>query len=102
MASPQPAKGTAVVVSSTRPEIASTVRPCELRRRLADEFSIAARLYAEIVVRLTTSHASEAGYVHLQRMTREAQQRSQDAFIAFEQHLESHRCFDGLISTTAT
>ena len=66
---------------------------CQLRRQLADEFATAARLYAESVVRLVTSGVSHDDYVRLCERTEEAQNRSEAAFIAFEEHVDLHRCY---------
>ena len=69
-------------------------RCCEIRRKLAEEFATAARLYGERVVSLV-SITSNNEYVRMSKIAHEAQDRSEAAFIAFEEHLKSHRCYDG-------
>jgi hypothetical protein len=69
-------------------------RYCEIRRKLAEEFATAARLYGERVVSLA-SNISKRDYVRLCKMAHEAQDRSEAAFRAFEEHLKLHRCYDG-------
>jgi hypothetical protein len=68
-------------------------RCCEIRRKLAEEFATAARLYGERVVSLA-SNISKRDYVRLCKMAHEAQDRSEAAFIAFEEHLKLHRRYD--------
>jgi hypothetical protein len=70
---------------------------CEVRRKLAEEFSTAARLYAEIVVNLAVSGITQADYTRLRKAAEEAQNRSQAASAAFEEHVDLHRCFDGKV-----
>jgi hypothetical protein len=62
---------------------------------LAEQFAIAARLYAESVALLATSSAgvmSPEEYGHLRQKAETAQQRAEAAGLAFEEHLDSHRC----------
>jgi uncharacterized membrane protein YcjF (UPF0283 family) len=67
---------------------------CEARAGLAQEFCTAARLYAESVVALAISGMSEREYLRLRRLAKEAQSRTEAAWVAFEEHVEVHRCFD--------
>jgi hypothetical protein len=69
-------------------------RCCEVRRKLAEELSTAARLYAEIVASLSMSGISKDDSDHLCAAANEAQKRSETAFVAFEEHLDLHQCFD--------
>jgi hypothetical protein len=65
---------------------------CHVRRNLAQEFSIAARLYAEAAVNAATLGTSKESHAHLCELAREAQDKSEAAFCAFEKHVDSHRC----------
>jgi hypothetical protein len=66
--------------------------PCTIRRSLATEFAIAARLYAETAVRLATIGTSDTDFIRLRDDTIEAQRRSEAAFKDFTQHIASHQC----------
>ena len=66
--------------------------PCMIRRSLAAEFAIAARLYAETAVRLATIGTSDTDYTRLSDDTIEAQRRSDAAFRNFIHHVASHQC----------
>jgi hypothetical protein len=68
---------------------------CFLRRQLAEEFAIASRRYAESVVRLTRLGFTEAEYLNLAEQAVQAQHLSEAASAAFEEHVDSHRCFNG-------
>ena len=68
---------------------------CPLRRDLANEFAIAARLHAEAVVSLTSSVLDRAEFDRLRRAAKQAQERSEAARTRFEDHLMMHNCFDG-------
>lgn len=64
---------------------------CQLRQRLAENFAVAARLYAEAVVLLTASHGvSDSEYHRLRKAAAEAQYRCEEMRIAFEEHVASH------------
>jgi hypothetical protein len=67
---------------------------CEIRRQLADQFSISARLYAEAVVNLAVSSISQEEYIRLCRRAKDAQRRAEAASVAFEEHVDLHRCFN--------
>jgi hypothetical protein len=67
---------------------------CTTRRRLAEEFAITARLYAEIVADLSSSRISKEDQNRLPETVRDAQNRAEDAFARFEEHLNSHQCWD--------
>jgi hypothetical protein len=68
---------------------------CALRRKLAEEFATAARLYAESAIRLACSGKSAVDYAYLRDQTIEAQGRSEVAFKGFNEHVASHRCGEG-------
>jgi hypothetical protein len=59
---------------------------------LADEFAIAARLYAEAVVKFTKTVRSEANFKELSKRAKKAQERAELARVAFEEHVFLHRC----------
>jgi hypothetical protein len=63
---------------------------CHLRRELANEWSISARLYAEAVVNLTTGNGD--GFEKLRLAAREAQARAEASCVLFEEHVASHGC----------
>jgi hypothetical protein len=66
---------------------------CELRRQLAERFATAARLYAETVVLFTRYPTnSQHDYNRLLAATEKAQERSEAAAVAFEEHVASHQC----------
>jgi hypothetical protein len=67
---------------------------CEIRRKFAEEFATAARLYSEMVVVLATSGISEQDYRRLCALTEAAQTRSESAFAAYEEHVDTHRCWN--------
>jgi hypothetical protein len=71
------------------------VQPCcEIRRQLADGFSTAARLYAEAVVDLAVSGISQEEYIRQCSRAKDAQLRAEAASVAFEEHVDFHRCFN--------
>ena len=67
---------------------------CATRRQLADEFAIAARLYAEAVVLLTRESGTMARteYARLREAVDEARQQADSMGMAFDEHVESHQC----------
>jgi len=67
---------------------------CAIRRRLAEQFAIAARLYGEAVVLYTgfEGPTADVEYIHLRDAAREAQQRAEVARVLFEEHVDLHRC----------
>jgi hypothetical protein len=67
---------------------------CKVRAGLAEEFCTATRLYAESVVLLAVSGMSEREYIRVRRVAKEAQSRAEAACVAYEEHVELHRCFD--------
>lgn len=71
----------------------STPNCCKTGQQLAEQFATAARLYAEVVVLLTSSRKtlSQAEYDRLCRAVEDAQQRSEAMGIAYEEHVASHR-----------
>jgi hypothetical protein len=67
---------------------------CEERRRLAEQFAINARLYADAVVNLTRMQNMTAEeYVELRSAAEQAQWRTERARAAFEEHVDLHRCW---------
>jgi hypothetical protein len=72
---------------------AKTPLCCSMRQKLAQEFATAARLYAEAVALVTGSDTmANDPYIRLRNAARAAQDRAETARIAFEEHLDSHRC----------
>ena len=69
-----------------------------MRRKLAAEFATAARLYQEAAVSLASQSISHDEYVRLRKLAQEGQNRSEAAFISFEEHVDLHRCCDGKAS----
>jgi hypothetical protein len=67
---------------------------CEVRLKLAETFAITARLYAEIAVNFAVVGISQEDYIRLCQRAEEAQERSQAAYVAYEEHVDSHRCWD--------
>jgi|SRR5215469_4825999 len=67
---------------------------CRARLVLANEFAIAARLFAEAVVLFTNHKGDPTGheYSWLREAARKAQLRAEETRIAFEEHVDSHRC----------
>ena len=65
---------------------------CAIRRKLAEEFATATRLYAESAIRLACSGKSAVDYACLRDQTIEAQGRSEVAFKGFNEHIASHQC----------
>ena len=68
-------------------------RCCEVRRRLAEEYATAARVYAEAVVMLTRNQAnSHIDYSRLREAAEKARERSEATRVAFEEHIDLHQC----------
>jgi hypothetical protein len=67
---------------------------CAVGRRLSEEFSLAARLYAEAVARLTGDLVTASGrdYQRLCDAVEQAQARSELAGRKFKEHVASHGC----------
>ena len=71
----------------------STFILSERRRKLAEQFAIAARLYAEAVASLTSDNAlSPTEYDRLYKAAEDARCHSEQMRRAFEEHVASHRC----------
>ena len=71
----------------------ATFTCCPIARQLAEQFAIAARLYAEAVASLTSHIAmSQTEYERLCRAAKDAHRRSEEMGRAFEEHVASHRC----------
>jgi hypothetical protein len=64
---------------------------CEVRRRLAEEFAMAARLYHEVVTDFVRS-VDDDRFLVLKRSIEDAQQRAISASNAFSAHFEKHHC----------
>jgi hypothetical protein len=64
---------------------------CEARRRLAEKFATAARLYAEAVSALTVYSNTES-YPDLLKRAEEAQQRCESTGAEFKEHVNAHQC----------
>jgi len=75
-------------------EVAGPAVCCEMRRQLAEQSAIAARLYAESVALLTrpAGMKSPEEYDLLRKGPDEAQRRAEATGLAFEEHVDSHRC----------
>jgi hypothetical protein len=73
---------------------AGNTTSCEVRRQLARQFAIAARLYAEAVVMLTRDPGTVSNwdYGRLREAAEQAQARSESTGRAFEKHVDSHKC----------
>lgn len=70
---------------------------CSIRRKLAEEFAIATRLYAEAVADLAKiTHLSQSSGVKeihdLFSRVEQAQRRSEAIGRAFKEHIDQHRC----------
>jgi hypothetical protein len=65
---------------------------CETRRQLAEQFAIAARVYAEVAVAFGSTDLSRDDYIRLSGSALEAQARAHTAFAAFEKHVQLHGC----------
>jgi len=67
---------------------------CNDRRRLAEQFALAAREYSEAVARLVQHEGppSNAEYSTLRSVMIEVQERCESAGVAFEQHVATHGC----------
>jgi hypothetical protein len=67
---------------------------CNDRRRLAEQFALAAREYSEAVARLVQHEGlpSNAEYTTLRSVMIEVQKRCESAGAAFEQHVATHGC----------
>jgi len=75
---------------------------CELRRQLAEQFAIAARLYAEAVVLVTRDpQVMEGDYQRLCKEVMRAQARAESAGLAFEEHVSLHQCGEPHADTLA-
>jgi hypothetical protein len=76
---------------------------CKARHELAQQFAIAARLYSEAVVLLTRESPamSSEKYEQLRNAAEKAQRDAEAMGIAFEEHVDSHRCSAQPIETAA-
>ena len=67
---------------------------CQTKREFGEEFATAARRYAETAVTLVLAGTSRDEFARLCEITKEAQNRSEAAFIALQQHVDSHQCYE--------
>jgi hypothetical protein len=65
---------------------------CESRKQLASSFATNARLYAEAVAIMTSPLISPPNLAQLYAGSLRAQERSENASIAFEEHVKNHGC----------
>jgi hypothetical protein len=67
---------------------------CNDRRRLAEQFAVAAREYSEAVTRLVLHEGppTHAEFSTLRSVLTEAQERCESAGVEFEQHVATHDC----------
>ena len=67
---------------------------CNNRRRLAEQFALAAREYAEAVAGLVLHEGPPAQdqYGALRAVVTDAHERCESAGVEFEQHVTTHRC----------
>lgn len=67
---------------------------CNHRRKLAEQFALAAREYSEAVARLVMHEGppSDVEYGALGSAVIEAQERCESAGVEFEQHVALHGC----------
>lgn len=68
---------------------------CTRRRELAETFATTARLFSDAAVKLAASDLSDDEHVRLSEATAAAQQRAVHALVSYEEHVDSHRCWDG-------
>jgi len=70
---------------------------------LADQFATVVRLYAEAVVDFTVSaRVSHDEYRRLLHVAEAAQRRSEEARVAFEDHVALHQCHESYQVLQAT
>lgn len=75
------------------PARAGLLGRCEIRRLLAEQFAIAARVYAEAVVDFAMrEEMTNLDYERLRKAAADARLRAYAAGLAFEQHIASHHC----------
>jgi hypothetical protein len=75
-----------------QPAQAAQVRTgCQIRRKLAEEFATAARLYAEAVSALA-ANSTDSRYSELLDRMKQALQDCEVTGIAFESHVRTHQC----------
>lgn len=74
--------------------VRSVISHCQTRHHLASQCATAARLYSEAVVALTRNSAEAQGidYDRLCEIAMDAQEHAEAAGIAFQRHIELHRC----------
>jgi hypothetical protein len=73
---------------------ATTTLSCKDRRKLAEEYAIATRVYSDAVARLAqhSGISSEEEYHSLRMIMVEARNQSENAAMEFERHLAKHCC----------
>ena len=66
---------------------------CQIRRDLSEEFARAARLYSEAVINLAIPrNLTPEEHQRLSREVANAEGRSQRARLAYDAHIQRHRC----------
>jgi hypothetical protein len=65
---------------------------CDVRHRLAEQFAMTARLFAEAAAHMAGLVDSDGEYVQWREKTEAAQRRAETAYIALEEHIDQHRC----------
>jgi hypothetical protein len=67
---------------------------CNDRRKLAEQFALAARKYSEAVARLVLHEGppSDAEYGALRSVVNETRERCESDGVEFEQHVAAHDC----------
>ena len=65
---------------------------CDVRKKLAEDLSTTARLFAEATVAFGTSRMSQKDYDHFREKTQEARGKADAAYVAFEEHVDLHQC----------
>ena len=73
------------MASGTRPRLGA----CHVRRKLADEYATAGRLFAESVVQVT---CTTVDIESLREATRQALERTEAARVAYEEQVTWHGC----------
>jgi hypothetical protein len=69
----------------------NTVPSCSVRQKLASEFAISARQFAEAATLLAQS-SSRLDFERLSGAAQQAQERAERARVAFEEHVREHGC----------
>ena len=96
-------KGSTLLTGAKPATQSTTPANCARRRHLAEEFATIVRLYAEAVVDFTVSaRVSQDEYRLLLHAAEGAQRRSEEARVAFEDHVALHQCHESYPGREAT